>query len=126
MKASTTNRLLSFLPLLGVCFIIGCAVFAPDVYAGDGGQEFEDVWTTLKDWTQGTLGRIIAIALVLVDIVFGVARQSLIAFAICIAGAMGLYQSPAIIEALLTADGAEIISQYEVVPVETKELTVIR
>lgn len=59
MKASATNRLLSLLPLLGVCFIVGCAVFAPDVYAGDGGQEFEDVWTTLKDWTQGTLGRII-------------------------------------------------------------------
>lgn len=50
MKASATNRLLSLLPLLGVCFIVGCAVFAPDVYAGDGGQEFEDVWTTLKDW----------------------------------------------------------------------------
>ena len=105
MKASATNRLLSLLPLLGVCFIVGCAVFAPDVYAGDGGQEFEDVWTTLKDWTQGTLGRIIA-------------------FAICIAGAMGLYQAPTIIEALLTADGAEIINHYEVVSFDTTEITV--
>ena len=120
MKASTTNRLLSFLPLVGVCFIIGCAVFAPDVYAGDGGQEFEDVWTTLKDWTQGTLG----IAIVLVGVIIGVARQSLIAFAIGIAGAMGLYQAPTIIEALLTADGAEIINHYEVVSFDTTEITV--
>ena len=124
MKASATNRLLSLLPLLGVCFIVGCAVFSPDVYAGDGGQEFEDVWTTLKDWTQGTLGRIIAIAIVLVGVIIGVARQSLIAFAICIAGAMGLYQAPTIIEALLTADGAEIINHYEVVSFDTTEITV--
>lgn len=112
------SKLLSFVPLLAVCVVVGCAFFAPDVYAGDGGQEFEDVWTTLKDWTQGTLGRIIAIALVLVGIVFGVASQSLIAFAICIAGAMGLYQSPAIIEALLTADGTEFVEQFQVISVD--------
>lgn len=115
---------LNFAPLLIIAAMVSFAIFAPDVYAGDGGQEFEDVWTTLKDWTQGTLGRIIAIALVLVGIVFGVARQSLIAFAICIAGAMGLYQSPAIIEALLTANGTELIEVVEVLPYGSVNISV--
>ncbi len=37
---------------------------------------------------------------------------------------MGLYQAPTIIEALLTADGAEIINYYEVVSFDTTEITV--
>ena len=102
-----TDKLVAAVPLAFGVAAVGCALFAPDVWAGDGGEEFEDVWTVLKDWTQGMLGRIIAIAMVIVGIIFGVARQSLISFAICIAGAMGLYQAPVIIEALLTADGAD-------------------
>lgn len=113
MTSKTNQTLLRAVPLAIGVAAVGCALFAPDVWAGDGGEEFEEVWTVLKDWTQGTLGRIIAIALVLVGIIFGVARQSLISFAICIAGAMGLYQAPTIIEALLSADGTDL--QYVVV-----------
>lgn len=107
MTQTKSLNLMRAVPLVIGVAALGCALFAPDVWAGDGGEEFEEVWTVLKDWTQGTLGRIIAIALVLVGIIFGVARQSLISFAICIAGAMGLYQAPTIIEALLSADGAD-------------------
>lgn len=114
-KSINLKHLSGYLPLLVAVAAIGCAFFAPDVWAGDGGDEFEDVWTTLKDWTQGTLGRIIAIALVLVGIIFGVARQSLISFAICIAGAMGLYQAPTIIESLLTIDGATVNGEVRVI-----------
>ncbi|WP_439897094.1 TraA family conjugative transfer protein, partial [Klebsiella pneumoniae] len=41
----------------------------PDqAHAGNGGGAFEDVWVTLKDWTQGTLGRIVAGSMILVGI----------------------------------------------------------
>ncbi len=108
--------IMPYMPLIVGAGLIALAACAPDVYAGDGGQEFDDVWQTLKDWTQGTLGKIISIALVLVGIVFGVARQSLIAFAICIAGAMGLYNAPTIIEALLTKSVGAASDMVQVLP----------
>ena len=84
-------------------------VIAEPSFAGTGGDEFSDVWTTIKDWTQGTLGR--------VGIISGVARQSLMAFAIGIGGGIGLYNAPTIIESILTATvpegGAAILPAVE-------------
>ncbi len=92
------------LSLLLIALVAIAAVSAPDVaMAGGGGTEFDEVWTTIKDWTQGTLGRIIAGALILVGIVGGIARQSLMAFAIGIGGGMGLYNSPVIVESIMGA-----------------------
>lgn len=73
------------------------------VQAGGGGGEFDEVWDTLEDWTKGTLGKIIAGAMILVGIVGGVVRQSLMAFAVGIAGGMGLNYTPEIISAIMTA-----------------------
>lgn len=71
--------------------------------AGTGGTEFEQIWGTLQDWVEGTLGRIIAAAIVVVGIVAGIVRQSLMAFAIGIGGGMGLYNTPTIIEEIMGA-----------------------
>ena len=71
--------------------------------AGTGGSEFEDIWITLTDWVEGTLGRIIAAGIVVVGIVAGIVRQSLMAFAVGIGGGMGLYNTPTIINEILTA-----------------------
>lgn len=71
--------------------------------AGAGGVEFDTVWQTLKDWTQGTLGRIIAGAMILVGIIGGIARQSLMAFALGIGGGMGLSYSPTVVESIMSA-----------------------
>ena len=51
--------------VLGLCA-------AGDVIAGTGGDEFSDVWETLKEWIQGTLGRVIAGSMILVGIVAGI------------------------------------------------------
>jgi conjugal transfer pilus assembly protein TraA len=72
-------------------------------FAGTGGAEFNDVWTTLTEWTTGTLGRIVAGAMILVGIIGGIARQSLMAFAMGVAGGMGLYNTPTIIESIMSA-----------------------
>jgi conjugal transfer pilus assembly protein TraA len=78
-------------------------MMAEPSFAGTGGDAFTDVWDTLKDWTQGTLGRIVAGAMVLVGIVGGIARQSLMAFALGIGGGMGLYNTPTVVESVMSA-----------------------
>lgn len=74
-------------------------------YAGGGGSDvaFDNVWTTLQEWTTGTLGKIVAGSMILVGIIAGIARQSLMAFAIGIAGGMGLNYSPEIIDTIMSA-----------------------
>ena len=76
---------------------------AENALAGTGGDEFVDVWDTLKEWIQGTLGRVIAGSMILVGIVAGVARQSISAFAVGIGGGIGMYNTPTVIESVLSA-----------------------
>ena len=71
--------------------------------AGTGGGAFDPVWTMLTDWSQGALGRIIAGALILVGIVAGIARQSLMAFAVGIGAGIGLYNAPTVINSIFVA-----------------------
>ena len=89
------------------CFLfVSACLLAPDLVnnliAGTGGP-LDDVYTDLSDWSQGNVGKTISIAMMLVGIVAGVARQSLMAFAIGIGGGLGLSNSPAIIDTIFTA-----------------------
>lgn len=77
-------------------------------YAGGGGTEFEDVWITLEEWTQGTLGRIITLSIIIVGAVIGVMRQSLMTFAVGFAMGMGLYNAPLIIDSIVGATVANL------------------
>ncbi|WP_240452987.1 MULTISPECIES: TraA family conjugative transfer protein [Gammaproteobacteria] len=99
-----TARNLSKNQLFVAFGLIALAVFlSSNAYAGSGGAEFDDVWSTLREWTEGTLGRIVAGAMILVGIIGGIARQSLMAFAMGVAGGMGLYNTPTIIETIMSA-----------------------
>lgn len=90
-----------YLPALALALLV-TAVVVPHAMAGTSGTEFAAVWTTLTGWMQGTLGKIISGALVLVGLVAGVARQSLIAFAVGVGGGIGIYNSPTIINNIVT------------------------
>jgi conjugal transfer pilus assembly protein TraA len=83
--------------LLGVLCAFQVAV------AGTGGDSFDSIWVTLTDWMQGTLGRVVAGAMVLVGIVGGIVRQSIMSFATGVGGGVGLYNTPTIIESIMTA-----------------------
>ncbi|GLR77528.1 MULTISPECIES: TraA family conjugative transfer protein [Azospirillum] len=78
------------------------AFTAGDVFAGTGGTAFDDIWLTLTDWTQGTLGRIIAGSMVVVGLVGGVARQSLMPLGLGVGSGMGLYNTPTVIDSIMT------------------------
>lgn len=83
--------------------MVAAVMFPAAAMAGTGGTEFDEIWITLTDWIEGTLGRIVAAAIVVVGVVAGIVRQSLMAFAIGIAGGMGLYNTPGIIEEVMSA-----------------------
>lgn len=91
----------AFLALLAVAALM--AITTTAVYAGAGGSEFDDVWMTLRDWSQGTLGRIIAGGFIIVGLVGGIVRQSLMSLAVGIGGGLGVYNMPEIIESLVSA-----------------------
>jgi conjugal transfer pilus assembly protein TraA len=91
--------------IISMAAVFGAAalVLADASFAGTGGGEFDDVWFTLEEWTQGTLGRIITLAIIVVGAVIGVVRQSLMTFAVGFAMGMGLYNAPLIIDSIVGA-----------------------
>lgn len=72
-------------------------------HAGAGGAEFDPFYDTIVDWAQGSLGKALALSMFLVGIGVGVVRGSIIAAVPAIAGALGLFIAPTIIDAIVTA-----------------------
>jgi len=83
--------------------VVGLMFAAQAALAGTGGDSFDTIWVTLTDWMQGTLGRVVAGSMVLVGIVAGIVRQSIMSFATGVGGGVGLYNTPTIIESIMTA-----------------------
>lgn len=52
VRSIQTLRLMT----IGALGLMALMISEPS-FAGTGGDAFTDVWDTLKDWTQGTLGR---------------------------------------------------------------------
>lgn len=105
-----------------MCLMAACVIDAanaataaspgvPGVGAG-AKDSFSLVWTTVKEWTQGTLGKVMALAMVLVGIAGGIARQSLLGFVVGIGSGIGLYSAPVIIESIMGASlSPELLSE---------------
>lgn len=95
MKKSVST----FLPLFLVAFVI----MVSKAYAGTGGTEFTEIYTLVQGWTQGFLGKTIAVSAFLVGMAIGIVRQSLMSIALGIGGAMAIYYTPNIIDGIVTA-----------------------
>jgi conjugal transfer pilus assembly protein TraA len=76
---------------------------ARSVFAGTGGSEFQEIYSTLTDWTQGYLGKAMAAGLFLTGMAIGIVRQSLMAIVLGIGGGMAVNYTPSIIDAVVTA-----------------------
>lgn len=81
---------------------LSLAVCAVSVYAGNGGDEFQQVYDLLEEWSTGTLGKIIALGALIVGIGFGLVRQSVIAAVVGIAMALVLNFGPTVISGIIT------------------------
>lgn len=73
------------------------------VFAGTDGTEFQDLYTMVKGWTNGYLGRSIALVFLLIGLGVGVIRGSIISAVGCIAAAMCLLIAPSVIESIISA-----------------------
>lgn len=90
--------------IMAVVAVAVAIVMMPDTaHAGTNGQEFDEIWSTLKGWVQGQLGRVICGSMMVVGLVQGISRQSIMTFATGMGGGLGLYHSPRIVENIMVA-----------------------
>ena len=68
-----------------------------------GGSEFDSIWELIQGWSQGVLGRIIALGALIVGIAFGLVRQSVVAAVVGISMAIVLQYGPDVIEGIVTS-----------------------
>ncbi len=78
-------------------------LWASAVWAGSGGTEFTDIYTTLTGWSQGYLGKTISVGAFLTGMGIGIVRQSLMAIALGIGAGMAVQYTPDIIDSMVTA-----------------------
>ena len=92
-------------PQLAVTLLATAVTILPlaAAHAGTGGTEFDVFYDTIVDWAQGSLGKALALAMFLVGIGMGVVRGSVVAAVPAVAGALGLFVAPTIIDAIVTA-----------------------
>jgi len=83
--------------------ILTVAVMPHVALAGTGGAALDDVWLSISDFTQGTLGRIIAGLMVVAGLGAGIMRQSLGGFIVGLGAGIGLYNTPTVLETMVSA-----------------------
>lgn len=95
-------KITSVLPTAALAIAVSLTAI-PEASAGGGGAEFQAIYDTLTEWTEGVLGKIVTIALIIFGIGVGIARQSIAAFGIGIASALGFANAPTIVDNIVTA-----------------------
>jgi conjugal transfer pilus assembly protein TraA len=86
----------SALPLIAMAMLSTAAV------AGTGGVEFDAMYDMIRGWTEGTLGKLLAVAAFLIGMGMGIVKQSIIAIVLGIGFALALAYAPGIIDAVFT------------------------
>jgi len=89
--------------LFGMAVVLLAFTVAPDTALAGADTTFDDVWVTMRDWTQGSLGKVISGTFVLIGLVYGAAKQSVLGFATGAGAGIGLYASPDVIEEMVSA-----------------------
>ena len=92
---------------LASALLIGAGAAFAGSTGGTGGTEFSGIWDLIQGWSQGYLGRILALGALVVGIAFGLVRQSVIAAVVGIAMAIVLQYGPDVIEGIVTATAAD-------------------
>ena len=72
------------------------------VVAGTGGTEFSTALTTVQDWIEGDLGKLMAVVTLTVGLAIGIIQQTIIAVVIAVAMALALYYGPGILTSMIS------------------------
>ncbi|TNC80104.1 MAG: hypothetical protein C9356_15715 [Oleiphilus sp.] len=104
------NKLKTFLSNHKTAIATAAAIAVPSVLyaalpASGPALDFQAAMQQVQDWTEGTLGALLAFSLLVVGIGMGIMRQSIAAVVPGVASAIALSQGPGI---LLTIFGATV------------------
>ena len=89
--------------MAGLAVAFGLMVATSPAIAGVGGTEFVDVYDLLTGWSQGTLGKVMAVGMFLVGVGMGIVRQSVTSAVTGVGGALVLNYGPTVIDGVFTA-----------------------
>ena len=84
--------------ILGLYFI-----FPHLAGAGAGGTEFQDIYDTVSGWSQGVLGKVLAVGAFLTGMGVGIVRQSLTSCVVGIGTALAVQYFPTVVDNIVTA-----------------------
>ena len=84
--------------------IVAASLVATAAMAGSGGTEFDTALTTVVDWFEGALGKLIAVTTLGVGLAMGIMRQSVMSVVVGASMALALNYGPGIIQGLVTAN----------------------
>lgn len=82
--------------------LVGTAV-AGTAIAGSGGTEFATAYAQIKDWMEGTLGKLMAVGALAVGLGMGVVKQSIMAAVVGVSLALACAYGPGVLDGILTA-----------------------
>lgn len=101
MKLTNTKNLDASTVVLA--FTMAVVLVAPlQAYAGAGGTEFTQVYDQLTGWANGTLGKVLGVAALLVGLGVGVIKQSVIAAVVGVAVALTAGFGPGVIDGVIS------------------------
>jgi conjugal transfer pilus assembly protein TraA len=92
--------------MLGVLTLSGAVVLLLVLgtsMAGTTGTEFQTLYTLLTGWMTGFLGRVVAVIFIIIGVIAGAARQSIMGFVLGVSAGVGMFLAPAIIDNVVTA-----------------------
>ncbi len=89
--------------LRNVLFVLVMSVLFTSMAHAGADTTFDGIYTTVMDWLGGSLGKLIAGVFVIIGIIAGAARQSLMAFAVGIGAAVGIANIQSILELVVGA-----------------------
>ena len=102
IKAVTSHK--AFAPCCMVALATLITISPNLAHAGAVGDgPLVDVYDTLTAWAIGSVGKVVMLAFILVGIVAGIAKQSLLAFAVGIGAGLGIYNAPTIVDTVFGA-----------------------
>ena len=94
---NTSSKILRNAALVGL--VVGASAVA-----GTGGTEFDAALTAIRDWFEGSLGKMISITTLGVGLAVGIMRQSIMAVVVGIAMALAFAYGPGILDGLVAAN----------------------
>ena len=91
------------LGVLALIALLALLVAAGSALAGTTGTEFQTLYTLLTGWMTGFLGRSVAVIFIIIGVIAGAARQSIMGFVLGISAGVGMFLAPAIVDNVVTA-----------------------